>query len=180
MSTPKRTKQVIGWREWVLLDDLGDQPVKVKVDTGARTSALHAFNLRLVSDGSVTTAHFEYHPLQRSGVASREVSCVVVGFRRVRSSNGRSENRPVIRTVAELGVHRWPIDITLTSRDTMGFRMLLGRSAVKGRFLVDPGRSYLQSQSLKAPAPQTPEPDTRSLRQQAPEPQTPEPSNRPS
>ena len=72
------------------------------------------------------------------------VSREVVGFRKVRSSNGRTEIRPVIRTEVVVGALAWPIDITLTSRDTMGFRMLLGRAAIKGRFLVDPGRSYLQ------------------------------------
>ncbi|MCB1010993.1 MAG: RimK/LysX family protein [Microthrixaceae bacterium] len=141
---PKSTKSVIGWREWVVIPEFGDDPVKAKVDTGARTSALHAFGLTLEESEGATVAHFEYHPLQRSGEGRAMVSREVVGFRKVRSSNGRTEIRPVIRTEVVVGALAWPIDITLTSRDTMGFRMLLGRAAIKGRFLVDPGRSYLQ------------------------------------
>ena len=145
MPRSKPTKPIVGWREWVELPALLDVPVKAKVDTGARTSALHAFSLRLTEAGGTTTAHFQIHPTQRSIRGSVEVSCEVLGFRQIRSSNGRTENRPVIRTTALLGAVRWPIEVTLTSRDAMGFRMLLGRSALKGRFLVDPGRSYLQS-----------------------------------
>lgn len=149
MNQPRHSrlhKPVVGWREWVGLPDLLDVPIKAKVDTGARTSALHAFSLRLTEAGGTTTAHFQIHPTQRSISGSVYASCEVLGFRQVRSSNGRTENRPVIRTTALLGEVRWPIEVTLTSRDTMGFRMLLGRSALKRRFLVDPGRSYLQSQ----------------------------------
>jgi hypothetical protein len=141
----KASKPIVGWREWVELPTLLDVPIKAKVDTGARTSALHAFSLRLTEADGTTTAHFQIHPTQRSIRGSVEVNCEVLGFRQIRSSNGRTENRPVIRTTASLGAVRWPIEVTLTSRDTMGFRMLLGRSALKGRFLVDPGRSYLQS-----------------------------------
>lgn len=141
----ERSKQTVGWREWVELPALSEVPIKAKVDTGARTSALHAFSLWLTEDDGTTTAHFQIHPKQRSISESVDVSCEVIGFRQVRSSNGRTENRPVISTTASLGGVCWPIEVTLTSRDAMGFRMLLGRSALKGRFLVDPGRSYLQS-----------------------------------
>ncbi len=96
-------------------------------------------------------AVFEVHPDQRSTVGSVEASCEIIGFRHVRSSNGRTENRPVVRTTASLGDLSWPIEVTLTSRDAMGFRMLLGRSALKGRFVVDPGRSYLQSPGRGSP-----------------------------
>lgn len=143
-----RRREVVGWREWVLIPAFGEVPVKAKVDTGARTSALHAFDLELERDGDVTTACFEFHPVQRSGRSASRVRAEVVEFRKVRSSNGRTETRPVIRTEVCVGSSRWPIDITLTSRDTMGFRMLLGRAAVRRRFLVDPGRSYLQDPPL--------------------------------
>lgn len=133
----------IGWREWVALPDMSRIPVKAKIDTGARTSALHAFGLRIVRGDGTDRASFELHPIQRSSAGSVRVEMPVVAFRRVRSSNGHVENRPVIRTMVRLGDHEWPIDITLTSRDTMGFRMLLGRSALRRRFLVDPGRSFL-------------------------------------
>lgn len=141
-------KPVVGWREWVELPELLDAAVKAKVDTGARTSALHAFRLRVDRDGDgTTTASFEVHPRQRSTADSVRVTCSVTGFRDVRSSDGRSESRPVIVTPVSLGGSTWPIEVTLTSRDAMGFRMLLGRSALKRRFLVDPGRSYLLSRA---------------------------------
>lgn len=139
---------VVGWREWVGLGELLDAPIKAKVDTGARTSALHAFRLRLDRSAGIPVAHFEIHPQQRSKAGSVQVTREVVAFREVRSSNGRTEHRPVIRTAVTLGGLTWPIEVTLTARDTMGFRMLLGRSALKGRFLVDPGRSFRGSRSV--------------------------------
>lgn len=127
-----------------MLPELCDTPLKAKVDTGARTSALHAFRLEILSGDSGPVASFEMHPFQRSARGAVCVEWPVHGFRRVRSSNGRVESRPVIRTTATVGGVTWPIDVTLTSRDAMGFRMLLGRSALKSRFVVDPGRSFLQ------------------------------------
>lgn len=138
----------MGWREWVTLPQLSDEPIKAKIDTGAQTSALHAFALRIETIEGVSIANFELHPRQRSKAASSQVRHVVRSFRKVRSSNGRSEVRPVIATNIRLGDQEWPIEVTLTSRDAMGFRMLLGRAALKHRYLVDPGRSYVQSRDL--------------------------------
>ncbi len=149
MASPKRasagtrSKPVIGWREWVTLTDFGDAAVKAKIDTGARTSALHAFRLKLVERDGVQIATFQLQPQQRSRKGALSVECPVDSFKEVRSSNGRVESRPVITTEVVLGQRSWPIEVTLTSRDAMGFRMLLGRAAVRRRFLVDPGRSYL-------------------------------------
>lgn len=142
---PHRAKPVVGWREWVTLVDLCPTPLKVKVDTGARTSSLHAFGLQLstTTDG-LTIAEFEIHPAQRSAEHGSMASVAVTGFRDVRSSTGHSERRPVIQTLIAIGPHQFKTEITLTSRDEMGFRMLLGRTAVRRRFLVDPGRSYQQ------------------------------------
>lgn len=140
---PKRTPRVlqpVGWREWIRLPDLCPLPIKAKIDTGARTSSLHAFDLR-VDDG---VASFEIHPSQRSAQPVVAVSYPITGFRKVRSSTGHAELRPVIRTPVAIGEHHYDIDITLTSRDSMGFRMLLGRSALRRRFTVDAGRSFLQ------------------------------------
>lgn len=117
--------------------------MKVKVDTGAQTSALHAFRLRVTENGNGTFASFELHPYQRSAKGSTKVRAEVIGFRRVRSSNGKVERRPVIVTTAKLGSVTWPVEVTLTKRDQMGFRMLLGRSALRRRFVVDPSRSYI-------------------------------------
>lgn len=140
-----QAKPVIGWREWVTLPGLCPEPIKAKVDTGARTSSLHAFGLELSTrpDG-ITIATFEIHPEQRSAQGSTLVSVPVVSFRQVRSSMGERQRRPVIETLVSMGVQTFPVEITLTARDDMGFRMLLGRAAVRRRFLVDPGRSYRQ------------------------------------
>ncbi len=138
-------KQLVGWREFVELPELCPVPIKAKADTGARTSALHAFRLRLSERDGVKWAAFEVHPAQRKSRPSYEAEAQVIGFRRVRSSSGHSERRPVIRTPMKIGAYEFDIDVTLTSRDTMGFRLLLGRSALRKRFAVDPGSSYVVS-----------------------------------
>lgn len=147
-SKPRRPRRggirpIIGWREWVALPDLGVDAIKVKVDTGARTSALHAFDLEVVRgpDGG-HVARFEVHPLQRSARQSLRVEAPVLEFRAVRNSGGQREERPVILTTIGLLDRSWPIELTLTRRDEMGFRMLLGREAVRRHFYVDPGRSF--------------------------------------
>lgn len=136
-------RPIIGWREWVGLPGLGIDRIKVKVDTGARSSALHAFALeRFVRDGR-EMVRFEAHPVQRDSSVVVPVEVEVHDERKVRSSTGHATRRPVIETEVELMGERWPIEVTLVRRDMMGFRMLLGRQAVRGRFLVDPGRSFL-------------------------------------
>lgn len=144
MTSKRRARPVVGWREWVALTELSDVRIKAKIDTGARTSSLHAFNLELHTDSDKTVATFQIHPLQRSRKLVQSVEIDVVEFRDVRSSTGHIERRPVIRTPMAIGEHCFDIDITLTSRDAMGFRMLLGRAALRRRFLVDPASSYQQ------------------------------------
>lgn len=134
---------VLGWREWLALPEFGVPAIKVKVDTGARSSALHAHNLRMVQRGGEEYALFEVRPLQRKSTPSYEVEAVVVDRRKVTSSGGHQEIRPVIVVDVEIMGNRWPIEVTLTKRDSMGFRMLLGRQAIRRRFVVDPGRSFL-------------------------------------
>ncbi len=133
---------VIGWREWVSLPELRISEIKTKIDTGARSSALHAFDIRKFRKGGKRMVRFKVYPYQRD--ASRIVSAEaeLLGERRVRSSSGKEEIRPVIRTSIELFDKRWTIELTLTNRVQMGFRMLLGRQALRKRFLIDPGRSY--------------------------------------
>ena len=113
--------------------------MKVKVDTGARTSALHAYAIRIRE----STASFRVHPIQRDTRTVVECRADLIDYREVRSSTGRPTRRPVIRTEIELFGDRWPVELTLVSRARMGFRMLLGREAIRGRFVVDPGLSYL-------------------------------------
>ncbi len=137
------TKSVIGWREWIAMPDLGIDALKAKVDTGARSSALHASDLERAWRDGVPWVRFSLHPLQRHTHPTVWAEAPVIDERPVRSSSGRSEVRPVILTTVTLGGEAWQVELTLTRRDSMGFRMLLGRQAVRGRFLVDPGRSYL-------------------------------------
>lgn len=139
----RSTSRELGWREWVLLPELSPTPMKAKVDTGAQTSSLHAFDLSIEERDGEQWAAFVIHPKQRSRKKAVRVEHPIAGFRRVRSSTGHSERRPVVRTKARLGGRTFAIDITLTSRDEMGFRMLVGRAAIRRRFVVDPGRSYL-------------------------------------
>ena len=140
---------VIGWREWVALPELGVEFIKVKVDTGARTSSLHAFDLEESVRGGVPIVRFMIHPEQRRAHPEIPVELPLVARRRVRDSGGRSELRPVVETEVSLHGRRWPIELTLTRRDAMGFRMLLGRQAIRNRFLVDPGRSYCAGRRVR-------------------------------
>ena len=142
MARPRRVWPPIGWREWIALPGLGVEHIKVKVDTGARTSALHAFDIELVQRRGQQLARFLVHPLQRDTVTTIQAEAPIVDWRRIKSSNGQVEQRPVIRTVLGILDDQHEIDITLTRRDEMGFRMLLGREAVRGHFFVDPGGSY--------------------------------------
>lgn len=145
-STP-----VIGWREWVALPQLGGVVVKAKVDTGARTSALHAFNIELSESDGRSFVAFDLHPVQHRRNPTIRVEAPVAEFRDVKSSNGQIERRPVITTTLDMGVKRFSADLTLTNRDEMGFRMLLGRGAIRRRFLVDPARSFRGLQPPRDP-----------------------------
>ena len=138
----KTALPVIGWREWVGLPELGIKTIKVKVDSGARSSSLHAFDLKIFDRDGVQWVRFKVHPLQRSKDQTVDVEAEVLEFRSVRSSSGIAKMRPVIVTNIELLGTIWPVELTLASRDEMGFRMLLGREAFRGRFLVDAGKSY--------------------------------------
>ena len=150
-SGKPRTKElvVIGWREWLVLPDLGVEAVKAKVDTGARTSSLHAFGLETFHEGGEERVRFKIHPEQKSSRNEVEVEVPVVDWRTVRPSSGHAELRPVIVTTIRLRDQEWKAELTLTRRDAMGFRMLLGRQALRRRFVVDPGRSYLGGRRRK-------------------------------
>jgi hypothetical protein len=145
LSKSKRTVSLltVGWREWAALPDLNVTQIKVKVDTGAATSALHAFNLSVINRDNQQWASFGIHSQQHSREQTSDVEVPIVDWRRIKSSNGRSERRPVIRTNISLGGHLWEIELTLTKRDLMSFRMLLGRQALRKRAVVDVSKSFV-------------------------------------
>jgi hypothetical protein len=133
----------IGWREWLSLPELGISWIKAKIDTGARSSTLHAFDLEPFHQNGTSMLRFKVHPHQRNNKDTITAEAEFLEERHVRSSTGHTQLRPVIITIVDLNGLSWPIELTLASRDQMGFRMLLGRQAVRQRFLVDAGHSFL-------------------------------------
>ncbi|HEV7463883.1 MAG TPA: ATP-dependent zinc protease [Methyloceanibacter sp.] len=133
----------IGWREWVGLPDLRVGAIKAKIDTGARTSALHAYRIEPFRRGGALWLRFELHPIQRSEAMKVACEAHAIDERTVRNSGGGVERRYIIKTLLKLGDASWPIELALANRDQMGFRMLLGRTALQGRALIEPSRSYL-------------------------------------
>lgn len=137
-------RTLIGWREWIHLPDLLDGGwIKAKVDTGARTSALHAWDVERFDRDGTAWVRFSLHPRQHDDEHVVQAEAPLVEEREVRSSNGEVEVRPVVETSLALDGQRYVIELTLTKRDQMGFRMLLGRTGMARHLLVDPGSSYL-------------------------------------
>jgi len=136
---------IIGWREWLSLPDIGITQIKAKIDTGARSSTLHAFDVETFQQNGKMMVRFKVHPYQRDTDRTVLAEAELLDKREVRSSIGHTQLRPVIQTTVDVAGTLWPIELTLTNRDVMGFRMLLGRQAVRRRFLVDAGGSFLQS-----------------------------------
>jgi hypothetical protein len=144
MATERKT---IGWREWIRLPGLGGAIVKAKVDTGARTSSLHAYDASELERDGETWIRFSFHPVQRTEEETVTAEAKLVDRRTVTASNGQSELRYVVETEAVIDGVSLPIELTLTRRDAMGFRMLLGRRALRGLFVVDPKRSFRTAES---------------------------------
>jgi len=133
----------VGWREWVALPSLGIPRIKAKIDTGARTSALHAFYVDTFTSKHIAKVRFAIHPLQRNTKKIIECEAELIDYRWVSDSGGHREKRYVVHTLLTVGSYTWPIEITLTNRDTMRFRMLLGRTALGKFWVVHPSQSYL-------------------------------------
>lgn len=142
-------KLLLGWREWIALPQLGLTLVKAKVDTGARTSTLHAFYVDSFRRGGERYVRFGVHPVQRRTDIVVHGEALLVDQRRVTDSGGHREDRFVIQTPVVLAGREWPIEVTLTNRETMLFRMLLGRTALSGQVQVDPARSFLTGRVVR-------------------------------
>lgn len=139
-----------GWREWVALPELGIAHIKAKMDSGARTSCIHAFEVEPFEHEGAQWVRFSVHPDQDS--TARVITCEaeVVDFRSVTDSGGHKEMRYVIKTIIEFKNMRWPAEFTLTNRDTMKFRMLVGRTTMNGRLTINPSLSYQLSIETEA------------------------------
>ena len=140
-KTPEST--LVGWREWVSLPDCGVGWIKAKIDTGARSSAIHAFDIVELERDGEPWVRYSVHPWQGSSEDATTVESAVLDRRLVRSSSGHSDERYVVRMDVSLAGRRVTTEMTLSRRDQMGFRMLVGREALRQGFLVDPRRSYL-------------------------------------
>lgn len=145
--SPKQ--QLIGWREWLMLPALGIPAIKAKIDTGARTSALHAFQIEPYRQDGIHKIRFAIHPLRKRDDLVIRCHAEIVDQRIVSDSGGHRERRYVITSPVRLGEHEWPIELTLTDRENMLFRMLLGRTALEKGFIVDPHCSYYFGRSLR-------------------------------
>lgn len=148
-SLTKRKYRKIGWREWVSLPELGIARIKAKIDTGARTSAIHAFSLQPFEENGLSKIAFQIHPRQHDSETIIQCVATVIDKRLVTDSGGHEEERYVIYTPINIAGYTWPIEITLTERENMLFRMLIGRSALRKRFVVNPARSFVTAKVKK-------------------------------
>ena len=149
MEKTSTSRLTLGWREWLVLPHLCIPAIKAKIDTGALTSALHAFELDTFVEDGMVKVRFGIHPLQRRKDIVVYCTVPVLDRRTVCDSGGHREERYVIQTPVRIGKHAWPIEITLTNREDMAFRMLLGRSAMQKQIMVDPARSFVMGRRLR-------------------------------
>ena len=151
MKTIKKTKKIIGWKEWFSLDCIALPAIKGKIDTGAKTSALHAFNIETFYIEDVEYVRFDIHPLQKNKRLVRSCISRVIDRRMVSDSSGKKEKRIVIKSDLKIGDKKIRVELTLTNRDNMSFRMLLGREAImQAKMIVDISKSFVQGKLKKS------------------------------
>jgi hypothetical protein len=143
-----KESKIIGWREWASLPELGLVAIKGKIDSGAKTSSLHAYDIQIEEKGSKTYVLFKVHPLQHDFSVVINCRALLVDRRQVTDSGGHKEERYVIRTTMVLAGVKKKIELTLTNRESMKYRMLIGRAALK-HYYIDPSQSYLSGKSIK-------------------------------
>lgn len=147
---PETNDFVMGWREWVSLPELAIPAIKAKIDTGAKTSALHAFRIETFQKNDENHVRFWIHPMRKKKHIELICEARVYDKRSVKDSGGHAEERYVIQTPVSIGGRTWNIDITLTDREDMIFRMLLGRSAINSEnIIIDPSASYVHGRKLR-------------------------------
>ncbi len=144
----EKHKYILGWREWAELPELGIDEIKVKVDTGAKTSAIHAFDISTVSYLGKDFVKFDIHPYQDNDEISHTRLHPIHDYRWITSSTGHTQKRFIIQTIIKIGAYSNLIELSLAKRDEMGFRMLVGRTSLDSSILVNPGRSFLLSQKI--------------------------------
>ncbi|MDA7506349.1 ATP-dependent zinc protease [Akkermansiaceae bacterium] len=139
----------VGWREWLALPDLGIPYIKAKIDSGARTSSLHTAKYEIFQRGEQDWVRFTVHPIKHHNEVEHQMEVPVADYRIVRDSGGHEEKRPFIRTTLQVGSQQWEIEVSLANRESMKFRMLLGRTGMRNRISIDCGQSYLTQKKPK-------------------------------
>ena len=139
----RQARPLIGWCEWAAFPELGVDRINAKIDTGAKTSAVHAIDPEIVNAWDGPEVAFYLHPVRRRKTPEFFCRLPLLDRRVVRSSNGQAEERFVVKTPIRMGDQIWPIELTLANRDAMGFRLLIGRDALANRFLIDADATYL-------------------------------------
>ncbi len=148
MSSDVTQRRILGWREWVSLPCLGIASIKAKLDTGAKTSALHAWDLSLRKVDGQQWISFRVHSMQQDEAASVVCEAPLSDQRWVTNSSGASERRYIISTNLQIGTNCWPIELSLTNRDSMEFPMIIGREAMRDRLIIDPRASFRAGRNL--------------------------------
>ncbi|MGB1702780.1 MAG: ATP-dependent zinc protease [Cycloclasticus sp.] len=142
----ENSKIIIGSEEWCAFPEIAIPAIKARIDSGAKTSSIHAFNIQPFRREGIAWVSFEVHPLQNNRKTVIRCERPVIDKRVVKSSSGAAETRYVVSTLLQLGEMNWNIELTLANRDSMGYRMLLGREAMHGKLMVDPSESHLMGE----------------------------------